>query len=85
MSNIVVLSIVPLVHRLYVALGIIQNSLVLLALKCNMESIDSKLLVRDKLSASVLVVLAQPPSGKDKERLGELVPHKASTLHEHNM
>ena len=40
---------------------------------------------RERSSESVLVVLAQPPSGKDKEGLGELVPHKASTLHEHNM
>ena len=29
-----------------------------------------------------VVVPAQPPAGKDKERLGELVAHKASTLHE---
>tara|TARA_B100001094_G_scaffold22454_1_gene18990 strand:+ start:876 stop:1004 length:129 start_codon:yes stop_codon:yes gene_type:complete len=42
-------------------------------------------LVWEKSLESVLVVLAQPPAGKDKERLGELVAHKASTLHEHNM
>ena len=50
-----------------------------------MVSIGSRLLAQDKSSVSVLVVQAQPPAGKDKERLGELVPHKASTLHEHNM
>ena len=49
-----------------------------------MESIGSKLLVRDKLLVSALVVLAQPPSGKDMERLSELVPRIASIHHERN-
>ena len=85
MSNIAVLSIVQLVHMLYVALGIIQNSLVLLVVRCSTESTDSKLLALDKLLVSVLVVLAQPPSGKDMEHLSELAPHMASTHREHNM
>ena len=68
MNSIVVLSIVWLVHKLYVALGIIQNSLALLVAEYSKESIDSKLLVQDKLEESVLVVLAQPPAGKDMER-----------------
>ena len=85
MSNIAVLSIVQLVHMLYVALGIIQNSLVLLVVRCSTESTDSKLLALDKLLVSVLVVLAQPPSGKGKVRLGELVAQMASSPHEHNM
>lgn len=84
MNSITASSTVLLVHRLYEALGIIQNSLVLLAVGCNMESIGSKLLVRDKLLVSALVVLAQPPSGKDMERLSELVPRIASIHHERN-
>jgi hypothetical protein len=59
--------------------------LALLVLRHSRESTDNRSLVREKSLESVLVVLAQPPAGKDKERLGELVAHKASTLHEHNM
>ena len=43
MNSIVVLSIVSLAHRLYVALETIRNSLALLVVRRNTESIDSKL------------------------------------------
>tara|TARA_B110000211_G_scaffold234927_1_gene307472 strand:+ start:509 stop:676 length:168 start_codon:yes stop_codon:yes gene_type:complete len=49
-----------------------------------MESTDNKPSVRDRLLAFVLVVLAQPPSGKDMERLGESVARMASIHHELN-
>tara|TARA_B100001564_G_scaffold359276_1_gene380428 strand:+ start:2118 stop:2288 length:171 start_codon:yes stop_codon:yes gene_type:complete len=50
-----------------------------------MESTDNMSLAQDMLLRSVLVVQAQPPSGKGKVRLGELVAQMASSPHEHNM
>ena len=70
---------------MYVALGTTRIFVVLLAVRYSRESTDSKLLALYKLLVSVLVVLAQPPSGKGKVRLGELVAQMASSPHEHNM
>lgn len=67
-----------------VILGITQNNLVLLVAIRSMGSTGSILVAQEKLLESVLVVLAQPPAGKDKERLRVLVLHKASSPHEHN-
>ena len=67
-----------------VILGITQNNLVLLVAIRSMGSTGSILVAQEKLLESVLVVLAQPPAGKDKERLRVLVLHKASSHHEHN-